>query len=329
MDAVAQESMFPALPGKLSNKAYHALCLMVKHGRGVTFTEAAQELGGTRGQWSWAIKECEDNGFIDRQGQDRFDMAVVTPDGHLLRQLRGEPKPLGAGRTKKVSAGLSDDGGTRYGKMVRIPTPDTPVLQPGRANVKLGHRVLKGRHKGRKIFALTLEEGRTCPTCDHEDICYGGNMHLAVRWKHGPELEQAIGNQLQSIARSREKLDPLLRLHVLGDFYSDRYARLWFEEWDVPIFGFTHHHPLSLIGKRVFAQDWDRFSLRWSWRADRKPPISRHGAVTVKAKTDAEFQVQAKRFDAIPCPVQTGRAKSCASCALCWQSERNIAFREH
>ncbi|QXN72741.1 helix-turn-helix DNA binding domain protein [Rhodobacter phage RcZahn] len=320
-------SLFPALPGKLSERGYHALCLMLKHGRGVSFTEAAQELGGSRGSWSWAVRECEEAGLIDRQGQDRFDLAVITEQGRMLRTLRGSPKPLGKGH--KVSLGLSPAGGTRFINSVKMPEPDTAVLQPGRANVKLGARVLKGRHKGRKIYSLTLEEGRTCPECDHADICYGGNMHLAVRWAHGPALEQAITNQLQSIANSREKLAPLIRLHVLGDFYSDHYARMWFEQWRVPIFGYTHHHPISLIGKRVFAQDWEQFSIRFSWRADRRPPVRSRGSVTVKAKTDAEFEEQAARFDAIPCPVQTGRAESCAACALCWQTDRNIAFREH
>ena len=33
--------------------------------------------------------------------------------------------------------------------------------------------------------------------------------------------------------------------------------------------------------------------------------------------------------DAILCPAQTGATDCCATCALCWQSLRSIAFRPH
>lgn len=33
--------------------------------------------------------------------------------------------------------------------------------------------------------------------------------------------------------------------------------------------------------------------------------------------------------DAILCPAQTGATDCCATCVLCWQSERSIAFRPH
>ncbi len=31
----------------------------------------------------------------------------------------------------------------------------------------------------------------------------------------------------------------------------------------------------------------------------------------------------------IPCPAQTGATDCCATCALCWQSDRSIAFKRH
>lgn len=33
--------------------------------------------------------------------------------------------------------------------------------------------------------------------------------------------------------------------------------------------------------------------------------------------------------DLIPCPVQTGKTECCATCALCWQTERKIVFLAH
>jgi len=33
--------------------------------------------------------------------------------------------------------------------------------------------------------------------------------------------------------------------------------------------------------------------------------------------------------EAIACPAQTGGTDCCATCALCWNSQRSISFRRH
>lgn len=152
-------------------------------------------------------------------------------------------------------------------------------------------------------------------------------MHLARRWKHGPELTEAIRYSAKRVLDLKRK--PFLRLHVLGDFYSLEYAKLWFEEIGIPMFGYTHHRPDSEIGSYLASLPWSKFSIRFSWRADVSPPLNKRGAVTVEADTPEKFEAEAARFNAIPCPVQTGKSSNCVTCMLCWETERNIAFKKH
>ena len=202
---------------------------------------------------------------------------------------------------------------------MRPPLADKPILQPGRNNKKLGHLVTKGRFAGHALYSLTLEEGRSCPTCDLAKVCYGGNMPFARRWEHGAELEAVLRAQVPKLPGKA-----LIRLHVLGDFYSVPYTRMWAEQLGVPVFGYTHHKPTSRIGKYITqGTDWDTFAVRTSWKHGEPGAQASRGAVTITDDTQAE------EHDAIICPVQTKQADSCATCGLCWNTERNIAFRTH
>lgn len=311
------------LPDKMREPAYHVLRLMMDKGRGVTFTEAADALGGSRAWWSWHIAYLEREGFIDRRGERRYDKAVVNyPQANMLSILKGDPLPYG--KTEKASyskgrrRGLAPDGGTRYKKSVRAPKMDRSLLQPGRNNEKLGHSVVKGRFAGHTLYSLTLEEGKSCPPCDLADVCYGGNMPFARRWAHGEALERTLRYQ---VPRLPGKV--LLRLHVLGDFYSVPYTEMWTTELGVPVFGYTHHSPSSPIGRAIMSAPWENFAVRFSWKAGHSGAQKRRGAVTITEDSQAEDH------DAIICPVQTNKAESCATCGLCWNTQRNIAFRSH
>ena len=96
-------------------------------------------------------------------------------------------------------------------------------------NVKLGKRVTKGKLKGFPIFTLTLEERATCPaSCIHWGDCYGNNMMNAIRYKG----DQALLDQIESDLAYYQAKYPkgfLVRLHILGDFYSVAYVA-----WHVP-----------------------------------------------------------------------------------------------
>jgi hypothetical protein len=114
----------------------------------------------------------------------------------------------------------------------------------------------------------------------------------------------------------------LVRLHVLGDFYSLDYAQLWHEALEaypaLHIFGYTAREPSGEIGQLIceMIAVWPtRFHMRFSgWNGPR------NGAVIVGSADEAEHLV---------CPAQTGKTDCCATCAFCWHSDRTIAFLRH
>lgn len=200
---------------------------------------------------------------------------------------------------------------------------DAPrLLVDGVNSRKIGRTVMKGRLRGCPIFTLTLEERATCPrTCLEWSRCYGNSMHFARRIRHGEDFERLLWGELAE----KQVTHPdgfLVRLHVLGDFYSVDYAEFWAEALEaypaLNIFGYTAHAPGSEIGQ-VIAQLLGvhpmRFHIRFSgWDG----PTD--GSVVVDQAEDTEHLI---------CPAQLGKTDCCATCALCWHSDRTIAFLRH
>lgn len=193
------------------------------------------------------------------------------------------------------------------------------VLKPGSHSPKLGSKVEKGAWRGFPIYSLTLEERATCPkTCRHWRDCYGNRMHLAARQPATMAMGMTLWVELFELNETAERKQRgfVVRLHVLGDFYSDEYVDFWrramFEFPALHVFGYTAHDPRrSNIGRAV-ARMKDRFPGRWRVRFSYGPPGSfRTGD------------------DGITCPVQTGKTKSCATCALCWSTDKAIRFEDH
>lgn len=203
----------------------------------------------------------------------------------------------------------------------RVVPPSQNVLKSGDNQRKLGRRVIKGKWKGFPVFSLTLQERATCPTtCKMWRGCYGNNMGHAKRYEHGPGLEKQIWRELSAL----QYLHPdgfVVRLHLLGDFYSVSYVDLWRAALDhfpaLRVFGYTAWKSDSPIGhavNHVRNRQWERFAIRTS-DGERGPR-----AVTFIAKPPK---------DAIPCPAQSGKTSNCSSCALCWATKRPIAFKAH
>lgn len=197
------------------------------------------------------------------------------------------------------------------------------VLKSGHQSRKIGAFVTKGARKGWPIFTLTLEERASCPRhCREWLTCYGNNMQAAERIVHGAPLEQALARELAALSAAHPA-GFMVRLHVLGDFYSAGYVEFWRGMLDrhpaLHVFGFTAHLPGSELGG---ALHWmavayrERFAVRFSGLDDRY-----RGALTVGPGEEAPR--------AIMCPAQTGTTECCATCALCWQSDRTIGFRRH
>lgn len=198
------------------------------------------------------------------------------------------------------------------------------VLKTGHQSRKIGAFVTKGRRKGWPIYTLTLEERASCPrSCLHWLDCYGNNMQAAERIVGGPDLEAALEREL-GLLDAAHAGGFMVRLHVLGDFYSPEYVAFWQRMVEnlpaLHVFGFTAHAPDSAIGRAVsvamFDLGWRRFAIRFSGA----PHAMRAARVVDPGASDA---------DAVMCPAQTGATDCCATCALCWHSERSIAFGRH
>jgi hypothetical protein len=195
------------------------------------------------------------------------------------------------------------------------------VLKDGHQSRKIGKIVQKGPRRGWPIFTLTLEERATCPrSCAAWAFCYGNNMHAAQRIAAGDLLEDQIDRELAALQEAHPG-GFLVRLHVLGDFYSVEYVDAWACFLALypalHVFGFTAHPvdtPIGAALNRLVEADWNRFAVRFSGR----PGPVRASRIAGDADSDA-----------IPCPAQTGATTCCATCALCWATDRSISFRRH
>ena len=151
-----------------------------------------------------------------------------------------------------------------------------------------------------------------CPrTCRRWNDCYGNHMHMAARQPHGDALEDQLDVELFDLS-NRYPDGFIVRLHNLGDFYSLPYVQKW-GEWlkfykNLHVFGYTAWMPDTMIGRAIHRlNDIDRWWIRFS---------------------DGPVEFLRTGDDGIPCPAQTGKTRSCATCALCW-TPTTIRFLEH
>ena len=104
----------------------------------------------------------------------------------------------------------------------------------------------------------------------------------------------------------------VIRLHVLGDFFSIDYVEFWANALRaypmLHLFGYTHR--TGEIGEAIAKhlqndRAWIRFSDRGG---DMSANVGGEGII---------------------CPEQTGKTASCLTCGLCWTTTKAIAFIEH
>lgn len=203
---------------------------------------------------------------------------------------------------------------------VKTVTEVKRVLQSVAHNSKVGNGVpvvAKGKWRGMAAFTLTLEERATCPTsCQMWADCYGNNVRFATRVSSDdmPALQAQIEQELKSLLRTYGKV--LVRLHVLGDFASEEYAKFWADLVrrypGLHIFGFTQWPRDSEIGRAVQAindADPERVWIRFS-----------NAGGPMSANVEGE---------GIPCPEQIGKTASCMTCGLCWSTTKPVAFKRH
>ena len=259
--------------------------------------------------------------------------------GLVRRQKRASAKAITAKRrfpshtieNKSVSLPRLDHPALSEGRTI-YPSTVVPVegllnvLISGENSRKIGSHITKGPAKGFPIFTLTLEERATCPlSCRHWRSCYGNNLHLSKRIVHNPAFEHRLELEL-GILQSRHPRGFAIRLHVLGDFYSVEYVRLWHRFLgqfpSMMVFGFSarwdcNNDPIAAELVPLVMANWGRFSIRFS-----NAPIKECSTVSI------EYPTQKPR-DATICPAQIGKTDSCGTCGLCWHSRAPVAFLQH
>ncbi len=206
----------------------------------------------------------------------------------------------------------------------------TLPLRPGSDNMKLGGMVNVGRWVGLPIYSLTLEERATCPrSCEQWKNCYGNNMHRAYRYETGQRLLTAVDRQLTDL-RARYPQGVLIRLHILGDFYSLSYVEFWrtqLARWpQLHLFGFTAHMTGSEIG---IAIDGLLNSSPRCWIRH-----SNSGTDVPLAAVVIQHDGKVDPVDTIVCPEQRAHElkkapRTCGDCGLCWTMKKRVAFLEH
>jgi hypothetical protein len=251
--------------------------------------------------------------------------AMELSDGQFMgrRRVLNLPSRGRGGITLRASHAAISESRTLFPSTVRAASDSQTVLRPAATyQKKLGAKVLKGAWRGMQIYSLTLEERATCPhDCPMLLSCYGNNMHMATRFRHGTHLEAALYREVEALARKHSR-GFVVRLHILGDFMSVGYVLHWLhllhEHPELNIFGYSAWQRGTEIGEAlevVRAHYPKRFAVRVSGSS------GPNGAIVVDDFADCG--------DAIPCPVETGKSPSCGACALCWTADRPIAFKRH
>ena len=263
----------------------------------------------------------------------RLGLRLLRPKGPKPRhqplaiKTRSAPKDL-TGKGAKMPAFDNRaivEGRTLYPSTVFDPPAAINLLVSGENHWKIGDRITKGPWKGFPVYTLTLEERATCPTsCRHWRSCFGNSMHLARRIAHGPDLEKRLRVDL-ALLQAKHPDGFAVRLHVLGDFYSPEYVRLWgqfiVQFPALRVFGFSarweRSDPIARALVELVLAGWPRFAIRFS-----NAPVDECSTVSIEHSGQAPA-------DAIICPQQIGRTKSCGTCGLCWHTKRRIAFIQH
>ena len=145
-------------------------------------------------------------------------------------------------------------------------------------------------------------------------------MPFAHRFSN-PNMDSILEKEIESLLL-KHKEGIVIRLHVLGDFYSVEYVQFWLDMLEkhpkLCIFGYTARkgdkiaHALWLLNN-LFPERCvirhsgnNEYNSSWSYAAEE----SFEGASFV-------------------CPEQTGKLKSCASCGLCWTTKKTVRFLSH
>jgi hypothetical protein len=256
----------------------------------------------------------------------------------MTRQRRFEELPSSSPENVK---GLASDHPAMVQKLPLfensiVKVEDSPrIFVSGQNNRKIGRVVTRGEWSGKAIYTLTLPERATCPTSCHAfSTCYGNSMPFSRRHWHGEALEARIPIELAELLK-QHAAGIVIRLHVLGDFYSLPYVGIWRKMLEqhpkLCVFGYTARLPdstdqfSSMIGKAIESLNRD-FADRWQIRFS--APTSRPmGTTIIDRRPEAGLLPEG-----VCCPAERFDSSCCAQCALCWSPSmraKTIVFMRH
>ena len=192
-------------------------------------------------------------------------------------------------------------------------------------NKKLGKKVTKGKLKNAKMYTLTLVERETCSKeCEHYLDCYGNNMPFAHRIKANDSIYQLLDNDLNELDKKNKPY--LIRLHVLGDFFSVDYVNYWKKQLEtrpnLNIYGYTRYHTtMNDINEAMIGLAIDSIRVQYPYRF----------MIRFSNDTTKEFSAHSEEIttNGIACPVQEDKTDSCGTCTLCWTVNKPIIFKTH
>lgn len=208
------------------------------------------------------------------------------------------------------------------------------IFISGENNRKIGRVITKGAWKGMPIYTLTLAERMTCPTeCHLYASCYGNAMPFARRHAPGRALEERIPNDLSEL-QAQHPNGFVVRLHILGDFYSAAYAGIWASALRaypaLRVYGYTaldETTDASLLKALDVIESMneaypDRCFIRFSG------PESLPGGATTIDRLPEGPNVK----EGLVCPAERDATACCATCGMCWEPatrKRTIVFVKH
>jgi hypothetical protein len=280
---------------------------------------------GPRGQGSPKLER------IPRPPRERQKRVLRSTQPGLARFIAPKAEPE---RTRGLAVDHPAvlEGRTLFPGNVTKARENPRLLVSGANNPKTGKVVTKGQWSGMPIYTLTLEERATCPhSCSNWRDCYGNAMHWPRRADvRDPDFIGALAAEVVTVARQHPD-GFVIRLHVLGDFFSGRYVLLWAGLLElcpnVRVFGYTGRRSDDVgdpesqqIGRAVEAlrdQAWGRFAVRTS-HTEAGP----RRAIVVEGPTSTP--------GVITCPAQVEATATCGTCGLCWSApDKTIAFIRH
>lgn len=264
----------------------------------------------------------------------RLASAKLGDDATLTRYVRTDAPGAGRKRVRqpkmlglRAAPAFVEEGRSKFHDKRVLRVDDQPsLLVSGHSNVKVGRDVRKGKFKGYWIYTLALEERATCPrSCEHWQGCYGNNMPFAKRVDHtDPKFLPALEAEIERRLDQHHRTGILIRLHALGDFYSEEYVDFWRRMLELhprlAIYGYTAHGRDTFLGAATAGLRW-RFGFRFMVRHS-NGKIDQEATVTIMDPAD-------RPDNAFVCPEQTGQTRCCATCGACWSTVKNVAFLQH